>query len=391
MKSRLTNKISERAKEVSAEPFRLALNLPKGVIRLSGGEPDFETPSFVREAAKKALDDGFTHYSPSAGYEDLRKAVADKLHRENGIVCDYEREVVITPGSSSGIFMALLSLLNPGDEVLVTDPAWFHYTTLVRLCGATPVDLPVKLGEKVCLDLEDAEERVTDRTKALILNSPCNPTGMMIPKDELKAISEFVERNDLTVISDEVYEKITYPGNTHTSPASLSALRERTLTSNGFSKGYAMTGWRVGYLAGPAEIIEKVTALNGYILVCPSSVSQQAALVALTDTRMNAAISGMVDRFTKRREMVLDALADLPGIRAYPPQGTFYAWIDVSKTGMSSEQFTYKLIESERVGLLPGNLFGGRGKGHVRICFATGEDLLAQALERIRRFILRKS
>jgi aspartate/methionine/tyrosine aminotransferase len=287
--------------------------------------------------------------------------------------------------------MALLSLLNPGDEVLLPDPAWFHYTTLVRLCGATPVSLPVRLGEKVCLDMNEAEQRVTDRTKVLILNSPCNPTGMMISRDDLKAISEFVERKDLTVISDEVYEKITYPGNTHTSPASLSALKERTLTSNGFSKGYAMTGWRVGYLAGPAEIIEKVTALNGYILVCPSSVSQRAALIALTDPRMNAVINSMVERFANRRKMVLDALADLPGIRAYPPQGTFYAWIDISGTGMSSEQFTYKLIESERVGLLPGNLFGEQGKGHVRICFAAQEDLLAQALERIRTFILRKS
>jgi aspartate/methionine/tyrosine aminotransferase len=360
------------------------------VIRLSGGEPDFETPGFVREAAKTALDQGFTHYTPAQGYEDLRKAVADKLRRENGIVCDCEREVVITPGSSSGIFMALLTLLNPGDEALLPDPAWFHYATLVRLCGATPVSLPVRLGEEVWFDLEEAKKRVTDRTKVLILNSPCNPTGMMISRDTLNAIGEFTEKNNLTVISDEVYEKIVYPGNTHTSPASLPALKERTLTSNGFSKAYAMTGWRVGYLAGPREIIEKVTALNGYILVCPSSVSQKAAFVALTDPRMSPIITGMVERFARRRKMVLDAL-DLPGIKAYPPQGTFYAWVDISKTGMSSEQFAYKLLESERVGVLPGNLFGDRGKGHMRISFATGENLLAQALDRIRTFILRKS
>jgi len=382
--------ISERTRDVSSEPFRLALNLPKDVIRLSGGEPDFETPGFVREAAKTALDQGFTHYTPAQGYEDLRKAVADKLRRENGIVCDCEREVVITPGSSSGIFMALLTLLNPGDEALLPDPAWFHYATLVRLCGATPVSLPVRLGEEVWFDLEEAKKRVTDRTKVLILNSPCNPTGMMISRDTLNAIGEFTEKNNLTVISDEVYEKIVYPGNTHTSPASLPALKERTLTSNGFSKAYAMTGWRVGYLAGPREIIEKVTALNGYILVCPSSVSQKAAFVALTDPRMSPIITGMVERFARRRKMVLDAL-DLPGIKAYPPQGTFYAWVDISKTGMSSEQFAYKLLESERVGVLPGNLFGDRGKGHMRISFATGENLLAQALDRIRTFILRKS
>ncbi len=366
------------------------MNLPKEVIRLTGGEPDFETPSFVREAAKKAIDEGHTHYAAAAGHEDLRKAVADKLHRENGIVCDYEREVIITPGSSSGIYMALLTLLDPGDEVLVPDPAWFHYTTLVRLCGATVTGLPVRFGKNAGLDLEEAEKRVTDRTRVLILNSPANPTGLMISRDNLNEISEFAVRHNLTIISDEVYEKITYPGNTHTSPASLSALRERTLTSNGFSKAYAMTGWRVGYLAGPAEIIEKATALEGYVLVCPSSVSQRAALVALTDPRMNGAIAGMVDRFTARRQMVLDALDGLPGIRAYPPQGAFYTWVDISETGMSSEQFAYKLIEYEQVGVLPGNLFGEGGKGHVRISFATAEDLLAKGLERIRAFVRRQ-
>ncbi len=382
-------RIAERAAQVSSEPFRLALKLPKNVIRLSVGEPDFETPSFIREAAKQAIDEGLTHYSPAAGYDDLRSAVAEKLRRENQISYDYENEVLITPGSSSGIHLVMQTLLDPGDEVLVPDPSWFHYVTLVRLCGATPVGLPVKLGGNRYLDAAEVEKRITNRTKLLILNSPSNPTGMLLSKEDIETVGEVAGKHDLLIVSDEIYEKIVYPGNRHVSPASLPGMKERTITSNGFSKAYAMTGWRVGYLAGPSEIMEKVVALNGYILVCASSVSQRAAYVALTDPRMEGSVKNMVDQFSKRRAIVLEALADLSGIRAYPPQGTFYTWIDINRTGLTSEQFVYKLIEEERVGVLPGSIFGERGQGHVRISFATGDDLLREGLERFGRFVNR--
>ena len=386
---RVTKPISRRAKEVSLEPFRLALALPKEVIRLSVGEPDFDTPDLIRDAAKRAIDEGFTHYSPASGYEDLRKAVADKLHRENEISYDYAKEIVITPGSSSGILLAMLALLDPGDEVLVPDPAWFHYRTLISLTGAKPVGMPIKFEDHTSsLDLHTTQRRVTKRTKILILNSPSNPTGLMLSRQVLKEAGEFAEKHNLWIISDEVYEKIVYPGNTHISPASLPELKERSLTSNGFSKAYSMTGWRVGFLAGPPEIMEKVAALNGYTSLCASSVSQRAALVGLTDSRIDTVIKAMVDRFTKRREMVLEALDNLPGIKAYPPQGAFYTWIDITGTGMSSERFSAKLMEQEKVGLLPGPLFGELGKGHIRISFSTGEDQLKEALERFRRFVL---
>jgi aspartate/methionine/tyrosine aminotransferase len=370
------------------EPFRLALALPKGVIRLSAGEPDFDTPDFIQDAARKAIREGFTHYSPASGYEDLRKAVGEKLQRENGISCNYETDIVITPGSSSGILLTMLTLLDPGDEVLVPDPAWFHYRTLIRLCGAEPVSMPVNFHGDTSLDLEKTKRRITNKTKMLILNSPSNPTGMVLSRDVLKQVGEFAEKHDLWIISDEVYEKIIYSGNSHVSPASLPGLRKRTLTSNGFSKAYAMTGWRVGYLAGIPEIMEKVAALNGYTLLCASSVSQRAALAGLTDPRIDAAIRAMVERYTKRREMVLEALTNLPGIKVFRPQGAFYTWMDITGTGMSSEEFSSKLIEKEKVGLLPGPLFGELGKGHVRISFSTGEDQLKEALARIRRFVL---
>lgn len=358
------------------------------MIGLSVGEPDFETPSFVREAAKKAIDEGFTHYSPAAGYDELREAVAEKLRRENGIACDYESEVVITPGSSSGIFLALLALLDPRDEVLLPDPAWFHYSTLITLCGASAVGLPIKFEQTASLDIEEAERLITDKTKVLILNSPSNPTGIVFSKESIKLVSELAGEHDLIVISDEIYEKIIYPGNVHVSPGSLAELKQRTITSNGFSKAYAMTGWRVGYLAGPSEIIEKVTALNGYTLVCPSSMSQKAALAALKDPRTVSCIKEMVDRLSGRRKVVLEALAGLPGVKVHPPQGAFYAWVDIRGTGMSSEEFAYRLIEDERVGVLPGTIFGENGRGHVRISFATGESQLGEGLERFRRFVI---
>jgi aspartate/methionine/tyrosine aminotransferase len=381
-------RIAERVKQVSSEPFRLALGLPRDVIRLTGGEPDFETPAFVREAAKMAIDKGFTHYTPSTGYDELRKAIAEKLHRENHITYDYGTEVVITPGSSSGVFLSLLALVNPRDEVLVPDPIWFHYVTLIRLCGGSPVAVPVTLGQNAGIDAEEARRRITSRTRVLILNSPCNPTGMVLSRENILALGEVAEEHNLTIVSDEIYERIIYEGNVHTSPASLPALRHRTVTSNGFSKAYAMTGWRVGHVAGPSEIIEKVTALSGYTLVCPGSVSQKAAYAAVTDPRMAGCIKGMVDRFARRRKLVLDALNDLRGARAYPPQGTFYAWVDINETRIPTEQFAYKLLESERVGVLPGSLFGPRGEGHIRISFATGEDQLKEGLERLRRFVL---
>jgi aspartate/methionine/tyrosine aminotransferase len=283
----------------------------------------------------------------------------------------------------------MLALLDPGDEVLVPDPAWFHYRTLIRLCGAEPVGMPVKFeGDTSSLDLEETKRRITNKTKILILNSPSNPTGMILSRDVLKEVGEFAEEHDFWIISDEVYEKILYSGNSHISPASLPGLKDRTLTSNGFSKAYAMTGWRVGYLAGAPEIMEKVAALNGYTLLCASSISQRAALAGLTDPRMDSAIRTMVERYTTRREMVLDALTDLPRIKVYRPQGAFYTWVDISGTGMSAETFCSRLIEQEKVGLLPGPIFGELGKGHVRASFSTGEDQLKEALARIRQFVL---
>jgi len=382
-------RMSARAKEISLEPFRLALDLPKDVISLSVGEPGFETPEFVREAAKKSIDDLNTHYTPVTGFADLRKAIADKLRRDNSLSYDYEKEVVVTPGSAVGVFMGMLTLLDPGDQILITDPAWFHYDTLANLCGAEPVRSPVKFeGDVPSLDLAATKRLVTRKTKAIILNNPMNPMGTSFSRDVLEEVGHFAEEHNLWIISDEVYEKIVYPPNKHISPASLPGLKERTLTSNGMSKGYVLPGFRIGYLAGPPDILERLGALTGYMLVCAGSMSQRAAYVALTDPRMDAFIKETLVQYTKRRKMVLDTLSGVRGISLHPPQGTFYAWIDIKGTGMSSEKFTKKLAEEQKVGVMPGPLFGKRGKGHIRISFATAEDKLKLGLERVRDFVI---
>ena len=382
-------RMSARAKEISLEPFRLALDLPKDVISLSVGEPGFETPEFVREAAKKSIDDLCTHYTPVTGFADLRKAIADKLRRDNSLSYDYEKEVVVTPGSAVGVFMAMLTLLDPGDQILITDPAWFHYDTLANLCGAEPVRSPVKFeGDVPSLDLAATKRLVTRKTKAIILNNPMNPMGTSFSRDVLEEVGRFAEEHNLWIISDEVYEKIVYPPNKHISPASLPGLKERTITSNGMSKGYVLPGFRIGYLAGPPDILERIGALTGYMLVCASSMSQRAAYVALTDPRMGAFIKETLVQYTKRRKMVLDTLSGVRGISLHPPQGTFYAWIDIKRTGMSSEKFTKRLAEEQKVGVMPGPLFGKRGKGHIRISFATAEDKLKLGLERFREFVI---
>jgi aspartate/methionine/tyrosine aminotransferase len=367
----------------------MALELPEDVIRLTVGEPDFDTPEVIREAGKRAIDEGATHYTPITGIDDLRRVVAQKLYRENKVNYDYEDEVLITPGSSSGIYLALQSLLDPGDEVLVPDPGWFHYVTLIELCGGKPIPLPITPGANTPLNLDDLGRLVSKRSKALILNSPSNPTGTVLSEDTIKAVGDFAEEHDLIIISDEIYERIIYAPNVHLSPASLSKLKPRTLTFNGFSKAYAMTGWRIGYVAGPSDILEKMIALNGYILVCATSMSQRAALTALTESRAEDSVKRMASKFAERRETVLEKLSSLRGLEVYAPQGAFYTWIDVSGTSLSGEQFSYKLIAEEKVGVLPGILFGARNNKAVRISFATSEDKLKEALGRFSNFVNR--
>ncbi len=375
---------SKRASKISEEPFFIALNLPPGVLRLTGGEPDFPSAPFVLEAASRAMFDGQTHYTPPAGIIPLRLGVARKLKEENNLSYD-ENEIVMTPGSSGAVGLALLTMIDPGEEVLLPDPAWFHYATLVELAGGIPKRVTLNAKDGFTIHGSKIEEAASERSKALILNSPSNPMGRVFSRNELEEVAGAAERLSLTVLSDEIYEKIVYPPYSHVSIGSLSGMRERTIVVNGFSKGYALMGWRVGYAAAPIEIARKLESLLGYTLVCAGSVSQYAALEAIQNPRSKEYTKKMLEAWTRRRDIVMRYVNEnSPVVSAMPPEGTFYAWVDVSGSGLDGKQAARLALEKAKVGVMPGNLFGEvGGRNHVRISFATSDDVVEEGMKRL--------
>lgn len=374
--------LSKRASKISEEPFVIALNLPSGVLRLTGGEPDFPSASFVLDAAARAIEDKQTHYTAVPGIDPLRQGIARKLKEENGLLYD-SSEIIVTPGSSAAVGVALLAMIDPGEEVLIPDPAWFHYATLVELAGGVPkrATLDVKDGFKI--HGAQIEAAATEKTRAIILNSPSNPMGRVFSRRELEEVAGAAERHSLTVLSDEIYEKIVYPPNTHVSIGSLPGMRDRTIVVNGFSKGYALTGWRVGYAAAPQEMSKKLNALLGYTLVCAGSISQYAALEAIRNQQSKQYARMMLDAWTRRREIVMRYVNQNPKVvSAMPPEGTFYAWIDVSASGLDGKSAASLALEKEKVGVMPGYLFGSAGRNHVRVSFATSDDVVEDGMKK---------
>lgn len=379
--------LSQRAQLIDDEVFKLALGLPPDVISLTAGEPDFPTADFVNMAGKRAMDANFTHYTSSKGILPLREAISRKLRDDNQLDYDAD-EIIVSPGSSSSIFLLLFALADRGDEILIPDPAWFHYHILSGLAGAVPVRVPQRKDEGFRLDPDDLEKKVSKRTKMLILNTPSNPTGHVLTRDELEGIAGVAERNNFIVVSDEIYEKILYGSSKHISIASLPGMRERTVTVNGLSKGYAMMGWRVGYAASSRDLTEKMTSLLGYTLVCAGSVAQHAAVEALTSSKSREYVKTMVSTWSKRRDMVLKYInenEDVMSISA--PQGTFYGWIDVSKSGMTGKEVSAGLLKQYKVGVMPGHLFGETGKNHIRISFATNDEAVDEGMKRLAEFL----
>jgi aminotransferase len=375
--------LSRRASNVSEEPFIIALNLPPGVLRLTGGEPDFPSAPFVLDAAARAIEDKQTHYTPVAGIAPLRQGIARKLKEENGLMYD-PSEVIVTPGSSGAVGVSLLAMIDPGEEVLIPDPAWFHYARLVEFAGGVPkrVMLDVKDGFKI--HGSKIEAAASEKTRAIILNSPSNPMGRVFSRRELEEIAGAAERLSLTILSDEIYEKIVYPPNSHVSIGSLPGMRERTIVVNGFSKGYALTGWRVGYAAAPEEVSKKLDALLGYTLVCASSISQYAALEAIRNQQSKQYAKMMLDAWTRRREIVMKYVnQNSKVVSAMPPEGTFYAWIDVSSSGLDGKSAARIALDKEKVGVMPGGLFGEAGRNHVRVSFATSDDVVEEGMKRL--------
>ncbi|NOZ59293.1 MAG: pyridoxal phosphate-dependent aminotransferase [Euryarchaeota archaeon] len=375
VKPSATLEITAKAKALRAQGRR--------VIGFGAGEPDFSTPEHIKEALIRALEEDFIYYTPAAGIPELRQAVAEKLARENRVSYDPEREVVITPGAKMALYAAIQVLAERGDEVLIPSPWWVSYPAMVELAEARAVFVPTYEEDGFRLLSDAIAERITRRTKLLILNSPCNPTGAVLGRSDLKAIAEVCQDHDIFVISDEIYEYIIYDGEEHVSIASLDGMKERVVTVNGLSKAYSMTGWRVGYACGNAEVIKAMTRLLAHSVSNVTSFVQKAAVAALQGPKQE--VERMVRAFDERRRYIVRELRSIPGVSCVLPKGAFYAFPNFSAYDRDSFRLANYLLESAEVAVVPGAAFGEEGEGYLRFSFATSMENIKEGMERIKR------
>lgn len=388
--TRLKKRTSRQADLVSDTGFGKFLNLlhsvsPGGVISLGVGEPDFKTPWHICEAAVDALKKGYTGYTQSSGYPELRNAVAQELENRYSVSYDPETEVLITVGSSQAMDLALRALLDPGDEVIIPDPYYVCYPAFITIAHGVPVTVPTTYEDEFKLKPDGIKSRITARTKAILIGYPANPTGTEMSRDELAEIAKVAEKHDLLVISDEIYSRLTY-GIEHTCFPGLPGMKSRTVLLNGFSKAYAMTGWRLGYAAGPADIIAVMGKIHQHTMLSPSSIAQKAALQALKNGDDD--VRQMIAEYNKRRRVIYRGMNEI-GLECHEPLGAFYVFPSVKVTGMTSDEFAEKLLLEEKVIVLPGSLFGKQGKGFVRCAYATAMSDIEEALRRMARFVKR--
>lgn len=378
--------ISQKVQALPASGIRKFFDLlssMEDVISLGVGEPDFITPLRIRQAATRSIEDGLTHYTSNYGLIELRQAIAQHVYRLYGVEYDPASEIIVTAGSSEAIMLATLALLDPGDEVLCSDPYYVAYLPSVMLAGGVFVPVPTSAEHQFKLRAEDLEERVTARTKAILVAYPSNPTGAVMERADLEAVAEVAERHNLFVISDEIYDRLVY-GVEHTCFAALPGMRDRTLLMNGFSKAYAMTGWRLGYTCARVDLTEAMMRVHQYIMMSAPTAAQYAALEALHNGEED--VRGMVAEYDRRRRLVVQALNDI-GLTCFEPRGAFYCFPSVRITGLSDEAFAEGLLVEEKVAVVPGSAFGQFGVGHVRLCYTAPIDVLEEALRRIRRFV----
>ncbi len=369
--------VSDAARRLTAEGH--------DVVDLGGGDPDFATPAHIIQAAAEAMESGFTHYVASSGIPSLRKAIAAKLLRDNGLTYDPNSEIIVTPGGKAAIAVSLLALVGGGDEVLIIDPGWVSYAPASQLADATPVQVPLSPDDNWTITADLLRRYVTPRTRALIFNSPNNPTGRVATPAELEAVASVAQEHDLTVISDEIYEKLIYDGHTHTSIASLPGMQERTIIVNGFSKPYAMTGWRLGYVAAPRALVTQIATVHSHTATCATSFAQVGGTAAYDGPQ--ACIAEMNAAYDRRRRMVAEGLSSLPGITCPLPEGAFYAFADIRGTGLSATDFATRLLASQYVAVTPGDAFGPAGAGYIRLSVANSDAMLAKAVDRICTFV----
>ena len=379
--------LSDRVKDVRFSGIRKFFDIAAtvdNVISLSIGEPDFKTPWNIRKEAIRALEKGKTTYTANSGLIGLRRAIAEYTERKNGLKYDPDREIVVTVGGSEAIDCAFRALLNPGDEVLIPEPSFVCYAPLVNIAGGIPVTVETKLENNFKLTADEIREKLTDRTKALVLPYPNNPTGAVMRRGELEEIAEVLRDTDVIVVSDEIYGELTYGDERHVSIAELDGMQERTVLINGFSKAFSMTGWRMGYFAAPEPIATQMLKIHQYGIMCSPTVSQYAAVAALTECDDD--VQHMKEEYDARRRFVVKGFNDL-GLTCFEPEGAFYAFPCIKSTGMSSLDFCTRLLQSKKVAIVPGDAFGESGEGFVRVSYAYSLAHLNTALERIGEFL----
>ncbi|MCK6207575.1 aminotransferase [Bacillus infantis] len=362
--------------------FDLAAGM-EGVISLGVGEPDFVTPWSVREAAILSLEQGYTSYTANAGLLELRQEIASYMGKSFGVQYEPESEIIVTVGASQAIDIALRAILDQGDEVIVIEPCFVSYAPLVSLAGGTPVSVQTRKEDDFKILPTQLEQAITQRTKAILLCSPNNPTGTMLSGKELEAIAAVAEKHDLLVLSDEIYAELVYDEE-YTSFASISGMKERTLLISGFSKGFAMTGWRLGFICAPKEISQAMLKIHQYSMMCAPTMAQFAALEALRTGRGD--VESMQKSYRRRRNYFVQSLEDV-GLPCHIPGGAFYAFPSIEGTGLTSEQFAEQLLLEEKVAVVPGNVFGESGEGHIRCSYASSMEQLQEAVKRIGRFL----
>jgi aminotransferase len=382
-RSRLARRVLDVPPSGIRKFFDVIATMPD-VISLGVGEPDFDTPPQVVQAGIRALENGRTHYTSNFGMIELRRALAEHLERLYGVAYDPATEMLVTVGASEALAVAIGAVVDPGDEVLLHEPSYVAYVPGIVFAGGTPVHIPTSPDNGWQLDPAAVEAAITPRTKVLFLGYPCNPTGAVLSPETARALARIAEKHDLIVISDEIYDRLVYGGHQHEAFSALPGMRDRTILLGGFSKAYAMTGWRIGYVAAPKELLDGVVKIHQYQIMSAPTIAQDAAMEALRSAEPD--VARMVAEYDRRRRMFVDGLNRI-GLPTAEPQGAFYAFPRISGTGLTSDEFAERLLFEHEVACVPGSAFGPSGEGYVRCSLATSYEKLEEALVRIERFL----
>lgn len=377
------NNVSDRVHQLKPSAIRKYFAVPDDVLTLGIGEPDFDTPKRAVDAGIQALQSGQTHYTANTGITELRYAISDKLNELYQVCYDPEEEIIVTVGASEALFLAISTIINPGDEMIVVTPCFVSYQAGVELAGGKAVDVACKLENNFDIDVNDIEAAITPKTRGILLGFPCNPTGAVASREKLQEVCDLAIKHDLAIISDEIYERLIY-GVKHVNFATLKNAFERTFIVGGFSKTYAMTGWRLGYVCGPRHLMQQLYKIHQYLIMSAPTVAQFAGVAAMRECEDD--VERMRKEYDRRRQLVVSTCNDM-GLYTFEPRGAFYAFPCIKSTGLDSTTFADRLLEENKVAVIPGCGFGTGGEGHIRISYAVKYERIEEALGRMREFI----